>query len=115
MKTYIKLFYMTPPRIDQDTASSKHQTSTVVILCLLAFVMMFGDNLQAAAILPIQEATICDEYYARQALHVEGKDCKAVPVQKELALLRGYQQLVPVFSGFLCTIPYALHTRDADH
>ncbi|EPS29595.1 hypothetical protein PDE_04545 [Penicillium oxalicum 114-2] len=75
--------------------------------------MMLGDNLQPAALTQVMEDAICNAYYARNSTSVKipGSTidrCKAHAVQKELAQVRGYQQLVPVFAALVCTVPYGL-------
>ncbi|KAI0096801.1 MFS general substrate transporter [Nemania sp. FL0031] len=83
---------------------------------------MLGDNLQPAALIQVFEAVICDEHYKAHPVPVTAisnttfplsdalppNRCEAQPIQKELALLRGFQQFVPVFAALLCTIPYGL-------
>ncbi|KAF7557587.1 hypothetical protein G7Z17_g622 [Cylindrodendrum hubeiense] len=92
---------------------------TVVLLCVFAFTMMLGDNLQPAALIQIFEDSICNDYYSTHpwtpvsntmaAPNAPLADrCKAQAVQKELALVRGFQQLVPIFAALLCTVPYGL-------
>lgn len=93
----------------------------VLLLCAFAFTMMLGDNLQPAALIQIFEDVICDDYYRTHPLYPASNtttpptlplrladQCKAQAVQKELALVRGFQQLVPLFAGLLCTVPYGL-------
>ncbi|KAL9102401.1 MAG: hypothetical protein Q9163_002446 [Psora crenata] len=90
----------------------------ILLLCAFAFIMMLGDNLQPAALIQTYEAIICDDYYrAHPSLPIPNttsptqplvNNCKIQPVQKELALVRGFQQLVPLFSALLCTVPYGL-------
>ncbi|KAI1110455.1 major facilitator superfamily domain-containing protein [Nemania sp. NC0429] len=82
------------------------------LLCAYAFAMMLADNLQPAALTKVFEDVICDSYYdhsPQSQLSSEGENpCEAQPVQRELALVRGFLQLVPIFSGLLCTVPYGL-------
>ena len=101
--------YMIPPRRKQ---------CIILLLCAFAFIMMLGDNLQPAALIQTFEAIICDDYYKTHlSLPVSNitsptqpvnTDCKIQPVQKELALVRGFQQLIPLFPALLCTVPYGL-------
>ncbi|KAJ5855514.1 uncharacterized protein N7529_009458 [Penicillium soppii] len=81
-----------------------------LLLCAFSFIMMLGDNLQPAALTQILETVICDDYYRVHPLPTgpSAQHCKIQPVQKELALVRGFQQLVPLFPGLLCTVPYGL-------
>ncbi|OTB09798.1 hypothetical protein K445DRAFT_71583 [Daldinia sp. EC12] len=74
---------------------------------------MLGDNLQPAALVQVFEDVICDDYYKTNSLPPSSNGtlpnpCKAQPIQKELALVRGFQQLVPIFPSLLCTVPYGL-------
>ncbi|KAL5360423.1 MFS general substrate transporter [Aspergillus floccosus] len=93
---------------------SRLQRRVTVLLCIFAFTMMLGDNLQPAALTQVMEDAICDDYYttyfsAAGVLPASTPDrCKAHDVQKELAQVRGYQQLVPVFAALVCTVPYGL-------
>jgi MFS family permease len=90
----------------------------LMLLCAFAFVMTLGENLQPAALVQIFEAVICADYYYKHPLLPNTTAtpttlsridrCAVQPVQKELAILRGFQQLVPLFAGLLCTIPYSL-------
>jgi MFS family permease len=64
------------------------------------------------------ENVVCEEYYdkRRSALYsnpptLQADPCKAQAVQTELALVRGVQQLVPLFAALLCTLPYGLLTE----
>ncbi|RAL12729.1 MFS transporter [Aspergillus homomorphus CBS 101889] len=88
------------------------QRRVQVLLCVFAFIMMLGDNLQPAALTQVMEDAICDDYYARHisvATTGETSDrCKVHAVQMELAQVRGYQQLVPLFAALVCTVPYGL-------
>ncbi|KAL4797203.1 MFS general substrate transporter [Aspergillus venezuelensis] len=92
---------------------SRLQQRVTPLLCLFAFTMMLGDNLQPAALTQVMESAICDDYYTTHSppprISTTTTDpCKAQAVQQELALIRGYQQLVPVFAALICTVPYGL-------
>ena len=81
----------------------------IVLLCAFAFTLMLADNLQPAALIQIFEDVICDDYYRTHSHLLPPADqCKAHAVQKELALVRGFQQMAPLFAGLLCTVPYGL-------
>ncbi|KAF9771724.1 hypothetical protein IL306_010625 [Fusarium sp. DS 682] len=56
----------------------------VQLLCAFAFTLILGDDVP------------------------EHDHCQAQPIQKELALMRGFKQLVPLIPGLLCTAPYGL-------
>ncbi|KAL5350874.1 hypothetical protein ACLOAV_004445 [Pseudogymnoascus australis] len=58
---------------------------------------------QPAALIQIFEDVICDDYYRRHS-HL----LPPAAVQKELALVRGLQQMAPLFARMLCTVPYGL-------
>lgn len=102
----------------QTKPARKRQLRIILLLCAFAFTMMLADNLQPAALLQRFETIICDDYYSSNpsplAFHPTSpdrepvNDCKVHPVQKELALLRGFQQFVPLFPTLVCTIPYGL-------
>ncbi|KAL6862543.1 hypothetical protein ACO1O0_002777 [Amphichorda felina] len=100
----------------------------IVPLFIFAFTMMLGDNLYPGALLQVLEDVICDDYYRRDAqrqplppdsntttsslvLSLATGDCKVQPVQAELAFVRGFQQMAPVFAGLLCTVPYGMLTE----
>ncbi|KAI8952009.1 MFS general substrate transporter [Xylaria longipes] len=69
--------------------------------------MMLGDALAPAALIQVLENIICsDTYGGAPSQHDER--CKSQAVQTELALVRGFLQMAPVFAGVLCTIPYTL-------
>ncbi|KAL4935320.1 hypothetical protein BDV06DRAFT_234435 [Aspergillus oleicola] len=92
---------------------SKLQRRVTLLLCIFAFTMMLGDNLQPAALTQVMENAICDDYYTTHfspvGVTASATDpCKAHAVQKELAQVRGYQQLVPVFAALVCMVPYGL-------
>ncbi|KAI1821498.1 MFS general substrate transporter [Xylaria intraflava] len=77
--------------------------------------MMLGDSLYPAALIQVLENAICSDYYSNPSGDVALRPlldsdprCKVHAVQKELALVRGFQQLAPVFAGVLCTVPYSL-------
>ncbi|KAI2781022.1 MFS general substrate transporter [Daldinia loculata] len=91
----------------------RHKQRIIILLCAFAFTMMLGDNLQPAALVQVFENVICDDYYKTNSLPPASNGtlpnpCKAQPIQKELALVRGFQQLVPIFPSLLCTVPYGL-------
>ncbi|KAI1421741.1 MFS general substrate transporter [Xylaria sp. FL1777] len=96
-------------------AHRRRKWRVVLLLYIYVFFMMLGDSLYPAAMIQVLEDIICENYYAtpsgivalRQLLDPDNR-CKAYAVQKELALVRGVQQLVPVFAGVLCTVPYSL-------
>lgn len=105
------------PNAVEDTVSwdSRHQKATrglPALLCAFAFVMMLGDNLQPAALIQVFENVICDEYYSKHDLLPRTGDpnarCKVQAVQAELAFVRGYQQLAPIFATLLLSVPYAV-------
>ncbi|BCS22561.1 MFS transporter [Aspergillus puulaauensis] len=92
---------------------SRLQRRVTPLLCVFAFIMMLGDNLQPAALTQVIEHAICGDYYTMRSpptgVSATTIDpCKAQAVQQELALVRGYQQLVPVFAALVCTVPYGL-------
>ncbi|KAL4962824.1 uncharacterized protein BDV14DRAFT_177679 [Aspergillus stella-maris] len=94
---------------------SKLQRRVTPLHCIFAFTMMLGDYLQPAALTQVMENTICHDYYATHpppsgaiTLTPTTDPCKTQAVQKELALIRGYQQLVPLFAALACTVPYSL-------
>lgn len=94
---------------DHEAASApfpRKGSSVVMLLCAFAFTTMLADNLQPAALIQVLENVICDNYYTTHL--PDPQQCKVTAVQKELAMVRGYQQLVPVFAGLLCTVPYGL-------
>jgi MFS family permease len=110
-------------RIREDvsiTLETSHMKRRVdLLLCAFAFTMMLGDNLQPAALTQIFEGVICDNYYARHSyspasnpsplsMRQLADPCKVHAVQKELAQVRGFQQLVPLFPALVCTVPYGL-------
>lgn len=88
---------------------------------------MLGDNLQPAALTQIFEGMICDDYYKMQPLPPTSNNimvspkamlvnhCKIQPVQRELALLRGFQQLTPLIPALLCTVPYGMLAERIGH
>ncbi|KAL4926548.1 uncharacterized protein BDV17DRAFT_293348 [Aspergillus undulatus] len=93
--------------------SSRLQRRVTLLLCVFAFTMMLGNNLQPPALTQVTENAICDDYDATHSspagVAASTTDpCKAHAVQKELAQVRGYQQLVPVFAALVCTVPYGL-------
>lgn len=102
----------------QSIIPLKRKQRIILLLCAFAFTMMLGDNLQPAALIQIFEAVICDDYYKTHSLPQNSNttsptlqlasNCKVQPVQSELALVRGFQQLVPLFPALLCTVPYGL-------
>jgi MFS family permease len=102
--------------VPPGTLSAAHQRRkwrVILLLYAFSFFMMLGDNLYPAALIQVMENIICDDYYGTQSddavagLQVLGR-CKVQAVQKELAFVRGVHQLVPVFAGVLCTVPYGL-------
>ncbi|KAI9647879.1 hypothetical protein NHQ30_004267 [Ciborinia camelliae] len=96
----------------------KRKWHIILLLYAFSFTMMLGDNLQPAALIQIFEGAICDDYYKTQPLppasHIMSPTplptdhCKIQPVQTELALVRGFQQLVPLIPALLCTVPYGM-------
>lgn len=91
----------------------RQQRRVTLLLCVFAFTMMLGDNLQPAALTQVLENAICEDYYTSHmsphgVIASTPDRCKAHGVQKELAQVRGYQQLVPVFAALVCTVPYGL-------
>lgn len=105
---------------DNDSVASGPQTPlppkekrrVLALLCAFAFTMMLGDNLQPAAITQVFETVICDDYYKTHSAVAPGPPhgdrCQVPAVQKELALVRGFQQMAPLLPGLLCTVPYGL-------
>ncbi|KAE8453247.1 hypothetical protein EG329_011314 [Mollisiaceae sp. DMI_Dod_QoI] len=103
-----------------EEIASKRKRRVILLLYAFAFTMMLGDNLQPAALTQIFEGVICDDYYEMSSwpLTSDGNTtsltappadrCKIQPVQKELALVRGFQQLVPLIPALLCTVPYGI-------
>jgi MFS family permease len=98
---------------EQPKVSRKRKQRIIVLLCAFAFTMMLGDNIQPAALIQVFENVVCSEYYEKRpsALYsssstLQTDPCKAQAVQTELALVRGVQQLVPLFAALLCTLPY---------
>lgn len=97
--------------VEAVDALSHRRRRAILLLYAFAFTMMLGDNLQPAALIEIFENLICNAYYKEEMPldEVLGKrDCKVQPVQKELALVRGLQQFVPLIPALLCTVPYGL-------
>lgn len=98
--------------------SPKKTRRIIWFLYAFAFSMMLGDNLQPAALIQIFETVICDDYYETQPLPLSSNiisltslpadHCNVQPVQRELALVRGFQQLVPLIPALLCTMPYGM-------
>jgi hypothetical protein len=102
----------------RHTIPPERKRRTVILLCAFSFAMMLGDNLQPAALIEIYEAVICDDYYkvypmpptsnTTSTVLALDDHCQVQPVQKELALVRGFQQFVPLFPALLYTVPYGL-------
>ncbi|KAI1126628.1 major facilitator superfamily domain-containing protein [Nemania abortiva] len=92
-----------------DARNHAHKWRIVLLICAYAFAMMFADSLQPAALTKVFEDAICDSTPSPTPSSSPSPDrCKAPAVQKELALVRGFMQLAPIFSGILCTVPYGL-------
>ncbi|KAH7259613.1 uncharacterized protein BKA55DRAFT_673869 [Fusarium redolens] len=88
--------------VETTNISPQRKRHIVQLLCAFAFTLMLGDGLQPAALIQIYESAICDDYYKAHSLDVPEHDrCQIQPVQKELALVRGFQQLVPLIPGLL--------------
>ncbi|KAI9835251.1 MAG: hypothetical protein M1819_002395 [Sarea resinae] len=74
------------------------------------------DASSCSSLIQVFEDVICEDYYQQPPASNGSASstppladrCKAQAVQKELALVRGFQQLVPVFAALLCTVPYGL-------
>ncbi|KAI0867187.1 hypothetical protein GGS24DRAFT_486367 [Hypoxylon argillaceum] len=99
--------------VSEATHHVAHRRKWRVILLLytFVFVMMLGDTLYPAALIQVLEDIICADKYddiSSGSLSDPDGRCKGHAVQKELALVRGFQQLTPVFAGVLCTVPYTL-------
>ncbi|RHZ67353.1 uncharacterized protein CDV56_109039 [Aspergillus thermomutatus] len=102
--------------VDVHTLPRRLKRRIILLLCAFAFMMMLGDSLQPAALSQIFEDIICDDHYNKHlssninasATPAPADPCKTHPVQKELALVRGIQQLMPTFAALLCTVPYGL-------
>ncbi|KAI3318460.1 MFS general substrate transporter [Xylariaceae sp. AK1471] len=99
----------------QHIAQHRRKWRVILLLYTLVFIMMLGDNLYPAALIQVLEDIICTDNYGTSSeavalyrLPESDSRCKAQAVQKELALVRGFQQLMPVFAGVLCTVPYSL-------
>ncbi|KAI0154603.1 MFS general substrate transporter [Xylariaceae sp. FL1272] len=71
--------------------------------------MILADSLCPAALIQVLEDIICADM-SHHGDPVAGLDdaCKSPAVQTELALVRGFLQMAPVFAGVLCTVPYSL-------
>lgn len=102
------------PSDTQCIVPLRRKQRIILLLSTFTFTMMLGDNLQPAALIQVLEGVICDEYYKTHPLLNSTANttflnhCKVQPVQKELALIRGYQQLVPLFPALGCTVLYGL-------
>ncbi|RHZ69160.1 hypothetical protein CDV55_104414 [Aspergillus turcosus] len=101
---------------DVHTLPPRLKRRIILLLCAFAFTMMLGDNLQPASLSQIFEDLICDDHFNKHlspntnasATPAPANRCKTHSVQKELALVRGIQQLVPTVAALLCTVPYGL-------
>ncbi|KAI0110740.1 major facilitator superfamily domain-containing protein [Nemania sp. FL0031] len=103
--------YITSTREEDSHA---HNWRIILVLCGYTFAMMLADSLQPAALTKVFEDVICDSITPSPTPSSSSSPpsptdrCRAPAVQKELALVRGFLQLVPIFSGVLCTVPYGL-------
>ncbi|KAI3316627.1 MFS general substrate transporter [Xylariaceae sp. AK1471] len=105
------------PSFPPETHNAAHHSRkwrVILLLYAFSFFMMLGDYLYPAALIQVMEDVICNDYYntpsgadALVGLQITDR-CKTQAVQKELAFVRGVHQLVPVFAGVLCTVPYGL-------
>ena len=87
---------------------SSVKNRVTALLCAFSFFLMLGDNLQPAALIQVYENAICESYFKDHTPSSTPVDCKIPEIQKELALVRGFQQFVPIFAAVFCTIPYGL-------
>ena len=84
---------------------SSLQKNVVRLLYVIVFMLMFGQYLQPGPRTQIYENIVCRNYYEKlQENSFVGKngtvrphDCKARPVQEELALLRGWERFGDLF------------------
>ncbi|KAI1272452.1 MFS general substrate transporter [Xylaria sp. FL0933] len=103
------------PAKDRHTAQHRRKWRVILLLYASVFLLMLGNSLYPAALIQVLEDIICSDYYdspsediAFHQLLDSDLGCKAHAVQKELALVLGVLQFVPVFAGVLCTVPYSL-------
>lgn len=114
-----------PVDIDELLSNKRHRLSrNTVLLIFFCAVCLAGcaDQIMDSPMSRIYEAVICYRYYehadptkiqiGREAVGpgaiggVEEMWCKVDPVQSELAMLRGYQQLFDGFPALLLAIPF---------
>ncbi|KAI0430725.1 MFS general substrate transporter [Xylaria sp. FL1042] len=103
------------PSKNRHVAQHRRKWRVILLLYACVFLMMLGNSMYPAALIQVLEDIICSDYYDSPsggvALHQlldPDQGCKARAVQKELALVLGVLQFVPVFAGVLCTVPYSL-------
>ncbi|KAK7183939.1 hypothetical protein DPSP01_011737 [Paraphaeosphaeria sporulosa] len=79
---------------------------TVPLIYITSFLFLFGETVQPAPRIAIYEAIVCQQYYSSPSTGAGPHDCKAAPVQEELALLGGIERLSIIIPSVLA-IPFA--------
>ncbi|KAL5423070.1 hypothetical protein PMIN04_004236 [Paraphaeosphaeria minitans] len=77
---------------------------TIPLIYATSFLFLFGETVQPAPRIAIYEAIVCKQYYNSSSAGTH--DCKAAPVQEELALLGGLERLSILVPSVLA-IPFA--------
>lgn len=83
------------------TPSGVHRWRILLASSLVLFLIDFGFYLTIPAQTSIFEGIICAQYNA------EG-NCKATPVQSELAFINGWKDTFDALPGILLSIPYGV-------
>jgi hypothetical protein len=97
-----------PQVVQRDAKYFSALTRCVIQLCVLMLLFDFAQFSVYAPLTAVFEEIICNHYYSSTLSHLplSDRDCKIVPVQHELALVKGYKdafsQIPSACRGFFC-------------
>ncbi|KAG9230731.1 major facilitator superfamily domain-containing protein [Amylocarpus encephaloides] len=94
----------------RDTKYSSVSSRYVLQLCVLMLIFNFTQYAAYAPLTAVFEDIICTHYYSSNFHHLplSQRDCKVIPVQYELALVKGYKDAFSQIPSIFLSIPLGL-------
>jgi len=103
------------PHQNDKPANHPHFVLVATVIVCSIFVIEVGDFMGRAPVTRLLEDSVCRKYYESVgtmaldlSLHIPEENCKISPVQREVAMLKGWDMTFASIPGLLTAVPYGV-------
>jgi len=101
-----------PPARDESPTRHPNFVVVATVLIISFFLVEIGDYMMRAPLARILENIVCRKYYESTSsfivLPIPEENCKVGPIQRELAMLKGWDITISCVPGLFLAVPYGV-------